>query len=96
MPRYFIDADDGDFPHRDLEGHDLSDTEAARKATLDALPDMARDKIPDGDNRIFTATARDEDGNVIYTASLTLKGVRSYGTAPKPESPAAGSLSSLP
>ena len=74
MPRYFIEADDGDFNHRDEEGHDLPDDEAARKAALDALPDMARDKIPDGDQRTFRATARDEQGNMVYGASLTLKG----------------------
>ncbi len=74
MPRYFIDADDGDFPHRDEDGHDLPDDEAARRTALDALPDMARDKIPDGDTRTFTATARDGRGNVVYGASLVLRG----------------------
>ncbi len=74
MPRYFIDTDDGDYPHHDEDGHDLPNDEAARLTALDALPDMARDKIPDGDRRIFTATARDEQGNVVYKAFLTLEG----------------------
>ncbi len=79
MPRYFIDTDDGDRLHQDHTGHVLPDTEAARKTALDALPDMARDKIPDGDTRTITATARDEQGNVVYAATLTLKGERGPG-----------------
>ena len=74
MPLYFIDTDDGDRVHRDDTGHDLPDAEAARTATLDALPDMARDKMPDGDRRTIIATARDGDGSVVYTAKLTLEG----------------------
>ena len=82
MPRYFIDTDDGDSPHRDEDGHDLPDDDAARQAALDALPDMARDKLPDGDRRTFRATARDERGNVIYDATLTLDGGWRRGSAP--------------
>ena len=82
MPRYFIDTDDGDRLHRDHTGHDLTDAEAARKFALDALPDMARDKMPDGDTRTITATVRDERGNVVYVASLTLKGEWGPGYPP--------------
>ena len=74
MPRYFIDTDDGDVPCRDEEGYDLPDAGTARRMALDALPDMARDKIPDGDRRTFTARVRDEDGQVIYAAELALTG----------------------
>lgn len=76
MPRYFVDTHDGDTPHSDTDGHDLPDAEAARRAVLDALPDMARDKLPDGDSRTFMAAARDERGAVVYTATLTLRGER--------------------
>lgn len=84
MPRYFIHTDDGDVIHRDDMGHDLPDSEAARKASLDALPDIARDKIPDGDTRTISATARDEAGKLVYTATLTLSGKRGpgFGKAP--------------
>lgn len=81
MPLYFIDTDDGDRLHRDGTGHDFPDAEAARWATLDALPDMAREKMPDGDRRIIIATARNEDGRVVYSATLTLKGERGAGFA---------------
>ena len=74
MPRYFFDTDDGDRLDRDRIGQELPDAGAARTVTLDALPDMARDRLPDGDNRTFTATARDEQGSIVYGASLTLTG----------------------
>ncbi len=80
MPRYFIDTDDGDTSHRDVDGHELRDDEAARKAALNALPDMARDKLPDGDHRTFKVMVRDERGTVVYAAAMTLKG--GWGRAP--------------
>ncbi|MGH1572676.1 DUF6894 family protein [Methylobacterium sp. P31] len=74
MPRYFIDTNNDDTFVEDDEGQDLPDAEAARKAALAALPDMARDKMPDGDRRTFCASVRDEAGTVIYKATLTLAG----------------------
>ncbi len=41
---------------------------------LSALPDMARDKMPDCDRRTFKAIVRDDNGQEIYTATLTLVG----------------------
>lgn len=73
MPQYFIDTQFGDFDHHDEEGHDLTDDEAARRTALQALPDMARDAMPAGDNDAFTVTVRDERG-LVYQATLTLKG----------------------
>ena len=74
MPRYFIDTDDGDKLHIDDEGQILLSEAVARLFALDALPDMARDKIPDGDRRTFVVGVRDEAGEVFYRATLTLKG----------------------
>jgi hypothetical protein len=74
MPRYFFDTDDGDFRWKDGEGEELCDDEAARSAALDALPDMARDKLPDGDRRTFSVRVRDVAGTVIYSATLDLVG----------------------
>lgn len=74
MPRYYIDTDDGDFEDIDGEGYELPNAEAARKAAIDALPDMARQKLPDGDRRVFAAQVRDESGAIVYVATLTLVG----------------------
>lgn len=74
MQRYFIDTNDGDHPCRDEDGYEVPDAEAARRMALDALPDMARERLPDGDRWTFTARVRDAGGRVIYTAELNLKG----------------------
>jgi hypothetical protein len=74
MPRYFIDSFDGDTCFIDSEGMDFADDAAARYHALDALPDMARDEVPDGDRRRFVVSVRDQAGEVIYSASLTLEG----------------------
>ncbi|MEE7459820.1 hypothetical protein MPAR168_23445 [Methylorubrum populi] len=75
MPRYFIDTDDDTFALRDDVGHDLVDLRAARDAAHRALPDMARQKMPDSEHRTFRASVRDESGAVVYVATLVLAGV---------------------
>ncbi|MEE7446666.1 hypothetical protein MRF4_01850 [Methylobacterium radiotolerans] len=83
MPIYFIDTNNDDTFVEDDQGQDLPDAEAAREAALAALPDMARDKLPDGDHRTFCASVRDQTGVVIYEASLTLVGTwKAGGSAP--------------
>lgn len=74
VPRYFIDTNDDDLFVVDDEGLDLLDAQAARKAAQAALPDMAQEKLPDGDDRTFCASVRDETGEVIYKVTLTLRG----------------------
>ena len=41
---------------------------------IDVLPDMAREKLPDGARRTFSVRVRDEAGTVIYSAELTMAG----------------------
>ena len=74
VPRYFIDTNDDDLFVADDEGLELLDAQAARKAAQAALPDMAQEKLPDGDDRTFCASVRDEAGEVIYKVTLTLRG----------------------
>lgn len=74
MPHYFIETNDGDSFHRDRDGLDLKDDQAARVQAIAALPDMARDKIPDGDRRRLSVAVRNGDGRLIYRATLTLEG----------------------
>ena len=74
MPHFFFDTDDGNFRHEDDEGSELPSIEAARIEALDALPDMARNQFPDRDRRTYSVRVRDEDGRVIYFASLDLVG----------------------
>ena len=74
MPRYYIDSSDGSFSHIDSEGVELTGDEAARYLALDALPDMVREVLPDGDQREFAVCVRNEGGRVIYSARMTLTG----------------------
>lgn len=41
--------------------------------TVGVLVNNAKDRLPDGDHRVFSASVRNEVGLVIFTASLTLK-----------------------
>ena len=77
MPRFFFDTYDGDFFAPDQEGQDLEGIEAAKLIAQEALPDMASDRLPDGDERVFIVSVRDEAGEVILYATLSL--VVQYG-----------------
>jgi hypothetical protein len=85
MPRYYIDSSDGNFSHIDSEGVELAGDEAARYLALDALPDMVREVLPDGDRREFAVCVRDQGGRVIYSASLTLTGAWRGENGPAPD-----------
>ena len=76
MTRYFFDSTDGDFVDIDEDGIELSSDEEARRSALDALPDMARAVMLNGDCRLFTVSVRREEGGVIYRASMELLGER--------------------
>lgn len=73
MPRYFFDTDNGSEPVIDLEGRELPDA-AARWFGLDTLPDMARDKISEGDHRTFGVVVSNAERVVIYSATIALMG----------------------
>ena len=73
MARFFIDTSDQDHFVRDETGYEFEDVEAAKAAAVDALPDMARDQLPDGDARTFMAVVRGADGRSLMQASLTLQ-----------------------
>lgn len=72
MPRYYIDTSDQDVFCRDEEGGEYLNLDTAKAAAVSALPDMARDQLPDGDARTFTAVIRDQHQTPILLASLTL------------------------
>ncbi|AMJ60949.1 DUF6894 family protein [Bosea sp. PAMC 26642] len=74
MPRYFFDTDNGSEPVIDLAGRDLPDDAAARWHGLDTLPDMARDKIAEGDHRTFGVVISNAQRVVIYSATIALMG----------------------
>ena len=72
MPCYFFDLDDGERQTRDQDGLELRGPWEARDMALAVLPDIARDVIPRGDRRNIVSSVRDERGEVMYTARLSL------------------------
>ena len=71
MPRFYIDTSDQERFVRDQEGYEFADVQAAKNAAVDALPDMARDELPDGDNRTFTAVVRDDQDRTLVQATMS-------------------------
>jgi hypothetical protein len=69
--RYFFDIQDGDRILNDTEGLELDGIEAARLEAIRALPDMARDALPDGDQQTFVVRVRDESGQTVLIAALS-------------------------
>ena len=51
-----------------LDGFDAAKTEAIR-----VQPAIARDVLPDGNNRVVSVTVRDGSRAAIFRASLTLR-----------------------
>jgi hypothetical protein len=70
MPRFFFDVMDGRDLNRDEIGLELDDLDRVRSEAIDALPDIARAELPDGDRAEFAVYARDESGRVVFKATL--------------------------
>jgi hypothetical protein len=72
VPRYFFDTYDGELFVPDDQGQELEDLEAAKAVAQEELPQMAWDELPDGDQRTFIVSVRDEAGQVVMRAALSL------------------------
>ena len=73
MHRYFFDIRDGDNLSVDDIGIDCASLDDVRFQAIDALPEIARDELPDGDHRVFEVTVRDASGKPVFTGRLTLE-----------------------
>ncbi|MBJ6126377.1 hypothetical protein JAO75_13280 [Microvirga sp. BT325] len=56
----------------DTDGIELESVEMARIEAQKALPDLARDALPDGNQKTFIVSVRDEAGQVVLRAALSL------------------------
>ena len=72
VPRYFFDTYDGDLFVPDNDGQELEDLEAAKAVAQEELPQMAWDQLPDGNQRTFIVSVRNEAGQVVLRAALSL------------------------
>ena len=72
MPRYFFDTYDGNRLISDTVGIELQNVDMAKVEAQKALPDLARDALPDGDQKTFIISVRNEAGQVVLRAALSL------------------------
>lgn len=74
MPLFFFDTNDGLSPLRDEEGCELPDPQASRRVALEALTEMAGDRLPTVVHRRCTVDVRDAHGRTIYRAWVEVVG----------------------
>ncbi len=72
MSRIFFDTYDGGLFIPDEQGLELEGPEAAKLEAQRALREMAWDKLPDGNQHSFIVSVRDEAGQVVLRAALSL------------------------
>jgi hypothetical protein len=72
MPRYYFDTYDGDSFVPDEEGIELESLGAAKKEAQAVLPHMAKDELPDGDQKVFVVSVRNQNGQVVIKTALSL------------------------
>ena len=63
--------DRDEFSEDDI-GIECGSPEAVRKIAIEALPDIAKFVLSNGDHRVIAVTVRDEAGKNVFQASLTL------------------------
>jgi hypothetical protein len=76
LPRYYFDVQDGNTLHVDDVGQVLDGPEAAFSEAMAVLSELAQQASPDGREQALTSTVRDEAGNGVYKATLSLTGTR--------------------
>jgi len=74
LPRYFIDFHDGDHVIVDKQGSEWPTLMQARDEAVQALPDITKVPLPDGEHRRFMMTIRTEGGILLYRATLSFEG----------------------
>jgi hypothetical protein len=73
MPRSFFDTHDGDHLVTDDEGLELDGLASVQAETLAALADIARGAVPKAHREAMIVSVRDEAGQVVFRATLSLK-----------------------
>jgi hypothetical protein len=72
MARYFSDFDDGNIKYVDSVGTELADIKMVPFEAIEFVTAVAKDVRDDAD-RILVVRVRNESGEVIFTATLTLQ-----------------------
>ncbi|MCJ2043803.1 hypothetical protein MKK58_04530 [Methylobacterium sp. J-078] len=72
MERYFFDVEDGHLTMDD-DGRDLDGADAVAAAAMSTLLEIARFEVVANNERELSVTVRNEAGDPIYRASITVK-----------------------
>lgn len=72
MPKFYFDVYDGKQTTIDQDGIELAEVAQVSALAVEALPDIARELLPNGDHATFSVTVRDQEGASIFKASLVL------------------------
>jgi hypothetical protein len=72
MPRYHFDLHDGARFTTDETGVELDDIKAARQEAARALGELARKILPDNDRREVVIEVKDETGQRVLVAKLSV------------------------
>lgn len=72
MERYFFDVEDGHLTMDD-DGRDLDGADAVAAAAMSTLLEIARFEVVNNNERELSVTVRNEAGDPIYRASVTVK-----------------------
>jgi hypothetical protein len=70
MPRYFLDWSDGKEWFHDEAGVELKTAQSIEAAAAKAIPDIARDRVPDGEEADFMVAVRDERRDLVLKTRL--------------------------
>jgi hypothetical protein len=71
--RYYFDIDDGTTLFIDEEGTEIETLDLVRDEAMRLLPDLIRDRLPDGEYGTLAAHVRNCDGHCILTTTLVLR-----------------------
>ena len=72
MARYFFDIHDGHDFTSDEDGIVCETLKDLSYQAVDVLPDIVREALPDGPRRTFSVKVRDDGGQYVFRATLTL------------------------
>ena len=73
MTRYFFDVVEDDVFHRDSEGTELSDADAARLEATQALAELALSAIPGSTSKHLQMTVRRRGGVELFSLDLLFR-----------------------
>jgi hypothetical protein len=77
MARYFFDISSGAIPQRDMQGQEHETVRAAQDEAMSTLLKIARVPPVIGSQNAIAVQVRDEAGDVVYRATLSLAVERS-------------------